>query len=139
MIIFLIGFGLLYYPISLVIEFLNRVYNLSSNLSNGFVISFPNLELFGTTLINGYSFDFDMFLENEIFSNIYNVYLICVDVVLIFGLIVLCKNTFVDVFGGKFVEDVVNISTSDERSYKNYERSQYNAVKYKQFHGGARK
>lgn len=132
-------FGLLYYPISLVIDFLTRVYNISNNLSNGFVISFPNLEFMGTTLINGYSFDFNMFLSNEIFSNIYNVYLICVDVVLIFGLIVLCKNTFVDIFGGKFVEDVVNISTSDERSYKNYERSRDNVKRYNSEHGGNNK
>lgn len=132
----LIDFGLLYYPISLVIEFLTRIYNISNNLSNGFVITFPNLEFMGATLIESYSFDFNMFLQDKTFSNIYSVYLTCVDVVLIFGLIVLCKNTFVEIFGGKFIEDTVNIATADERSYKNYERSRSNANRYKSEHGG---
>lgn len=124
-------FGLLYYPIEIVIEFLTRLYNLSTSLDSNFVLSFPDLKLMDTVLISGFSFDFNTFLQNETFKNIYDIYLICVDVVLILGLVVLCKNTFVDIFGGKFVDDVVHAAQSEEVSYSKYERYQRNKERYK--------
>lgn len=132
-------FGLLYYPIELVIEFLTRLYNVSGSLGNNFVINTPALQIMDTTIIPSSAYNFNTLLENETFANVYNIYLICVDVILILGLVILCKNTFADVFGGKFVDDVVDTMQANNTSYKKYEKSQYNAVKYKQFHGALRK
>ena len=94
-------------------------------------MSFPDLKLFDVVLINGFSFDFNTVLVNETFKNVYDIYLICVDVVLILGLVVLCKNTFVDIFGGKFVDDVVHAAYSDEVSYSKYARHRRNVERYK--------
>lgn len=109
-------FGMLYYPFSLVIDFLGRVYNIGNNLGNGFVISFPDLKLMDATLIPAFSYDFAVLLQNETFSNIYQIYLICVDVVLILGLLILIKNTFTDVFGGKYIDDTVDDLLGQPRS-----------------------
>lgn len=125
-------FGLLYYPIELVIEFLNRIYNISESLDSGFIISFPDLKLMDTVLIPSYSFDFAVFLENETFKNVYDIYLVCVDVILIFGLLILCSNVFAEVFGGKFIDDVVDSMQADEVSYKRYERHQNNKQRYRE-------
>lgn len=124
-------FGLLYYPIEIVIEFLTRLYNLSTSLDSNFVLTFPDLKLMDTVLISGFSFDFNTFLQDETFKSIYDIYLISVDVVLILGLVILCKNTFVDIFGGKFVDDVVHAAQSEEISYSKYERYQRNKERYK--------
>lgn len=124
-------FGLLYYPIEIVIEFMTRLYNLSNSLDDNFVLTFPDLKFMNTTLIGGFSFDFNTFLSDDTFKNVYDIYLICVDVVLILGLVVLCKNTFADVFGGKFVDDVVHSAQAEEISYAKYERHQRNKERFK--------
>lgn len=101
-------FGMLYYPFELIVDILNRVKNLTSSLNGNFVLKTPNLDIFGTTLIPAYEFNFNEFLQNETFKTVYDVYLTSVDVILICCLVILCKNTFVEVFGGRFVDDVVD-------------------------------
>lgn len=101
-------FGLIYYPIELVIDFLTRLWNASNNLNTNFTLTTPALTLFDTTLIQSTTYDFSTLLENETFANVYNVYLICVDTILILGLVILCKNTFADIFGGHYTDDVAN-------------------------------
>lgn len=124
-------FGLLYYPFELAINILERVSNISSGLNKGFTISFPDLELMGATLIPAYSYDFTTLLDNETFAYIYDIYLISVDVILICLLLVLCKNTFVEIFGGRFADDIASVVNSDEVSYKRYSRYQSNKERYK--------
>lgn len=124
-------FGLLYYPVELVVEFLTRLYNLSTSLDSSFVLSFPDLKLMDTVLISGFSFDFNTFLQDETFKNIYNIYLISVDVVLILGLVILCKNTFVDIFGGKFIDDVVHEITDDSDTVSGMSKRAEKEIKYR--------
>ena len=47
------------------------------------------------------------------------------------------KNTFSEIFGGRFSDEIIGNMTSDDRSYRNYERYQNNKQKYKNEHGGA--
>lgn len=109
-------FGMLYYPFELSINILNRVNNISSQINGNFVISFPDLQLMGVTLIPAFSYDFNILLQNETFAYIYDIYLIFIDVILICCLLVLCKNTFVEVFGGKFADDIASIVNSSSKN-----------------------
>lgn len=115
-------FGFLYYPFELVIDVLNRISALK--FSDSFVLSFPDLKisLFGeeSTLIKSFSYNFNDLVAVSPFDSIYDFYLIAVDVILILGLVILIKNTFVEIFGGKFADDVVhNLNSNSTTSSKN--------------------
>lgn len=106
--------GFLYYPIDLVINFLERIGSLSD--SGTAVIRWNDFEFMGATIIPAYSFDFYDLLDNETFQNVHSFYLICVDVILYVFLIILAKNTFTDVFGGQYDDgfDIVSSNISAE-------------------------
>lgn len=106
-------FGLLYYPFELAVDILDRVKNLSNNLNGDFILKFPDLQIMGATLIPAYEFNFNQFLENDTFKNVYNVYLTSVDVILVCALVALCKNTFVEIFGGQFSNDIADTVNAD--------------------------
>lgn len=117
-------FGILYFPIEIVLDFLNRVGALQESTS--YVLTVPDLSIniFGNqaTLINGFSYDFGSLLENETLANIHNIYLTVVDVILYLCLVVLAYNTFTDVFGGKYMEVVVDEVESSTAEYKDKHR-----------------
>lgn len=123
--------GILYYPIDLVVSFLEKISELGD--SKTAVIRWPNFEFMGADLLKAGSYDlYSLINENETFKNIHSIYLVFTDVILWLGLVFLAKNTFVDVFGGKYdVDDVVesssihdnrtlakNIRIKEERRYK---------------------
>lgn len=131
-------FGIIYYPFELLIEVLTRIAGITGNYTSA-VISFGDLKLFDTVLIPAFSFDFFSLLTNDTLKNIHNIYLVCVDVILYLGLVLLAKNTFSEIFGGHFVDEVISDTTADDRSYSNYERYQNNRQRYKSEHGGTSK
>lgn len=92
--------GALYYPVDLVVNFLERMSSL--NESGSAVISGEGFEFMGAKLIPAFSYDLNSLLTNDVLKNIHDIYLTIVDVILYLCLIVLAKNTFVDIFGGKY-------------------------------------
>ena len=133
------AFGILYYPIDLVIQVLGRFDNISGQEP---VISFGNFSLFGAVLIPSYTYNFNDILSNDTLKTIHDFYLITIDVILWLGLLVYCKNVIANIFGGKFTDDVIDEIQDPggtEKSYNNYSRYQENKRRYKQEHGGNRK
>ena len=56
-------FGILYYPIDLVVKFLDRIVNLVDGSVTSAVISVPDVKLFGVVLIHAFNYDlFSLFL-----------------------------------------------------------------------------
>lgn len=92
--------GALYYPVDLVVDFLERISSLDE--SGSAVISGNGFEFMGAQLIPAFSYDLNSLLTNDTLKNIHDIYLTVVDVILYLCLIVLAKNTFVDIFGGKY-------------------------------------
>lgn len=92
--------GALYYPVDLVVDFLERISSLDE--SGSAVISGDGFEFMGAKLIPAFSYDLNSLLTNDVLKNIHDIYLTIVDVILYLCLIVLAKNTFVDIFGGKY-------------------------------------
>lgn len=130
-------FGIIYYPFEILINFLTRISTITA--TNSAVISFGDLSLFGGVIIPAFSFDFFSLLTNDTLLNIHNIYLVCVDVILYLGLFVLCKNIFSEIFGGSLIDEVIEDSTADDRSYQNYERYQSNKQRYKTEHRGGKR
>lgn len=126
-------FGILYFPTEIVLDFLNRVGGLSSSSSCSLTIPQLKINFFGNEVVvfNGYTYDFNELLVNDTFKNIHTIYLTVVDVILYLCLIVLAHNAFATVFGGRFIDEVVDDVTADERSYQRYKRSQDNSSRYK--------
>lgn len=128
------AFGILYYPIDLVIQVLGRFSNIAEQEP---VISFGNFSLFGGVLIPAYSFNFNSLLTNNVLKTMHDFYLIVIDVILWFGLLVYCKNVVANIFGGKFTDDVIDdIQDNDYARYSNY---QANKQRYKEEHGGGKR
>lgn len=128
--------GALYYPVDLVTEFLDRIGDISENGSA--VISGNGFEFMGAQLIPAFSYDLNSLLTNDTFKNIHDIYLTVVDVILYLCLIVLAKNTFTDIFGGKYDDgvDIAMQGLSSDGGYKRYESYQNNKKRYKREHGG---
>ena len=88
--------GFLYYPIELLIDILNRYLNLSSsNLS----FTIPDIvEPFNNeVLIHSTTFDFNDVLENSVYKQVHDYYLIFVDFIIAFGLIKLATKKWEEV------------------------------------------
>ena len=126
-------FGILYYPIEIVLDFLNRFASLNETTECKITIPAMNINFFGNTytVFNGYVYDFNDLLTNDTFKNVHTVYLTIVDVIMYLWLIILAYNSFSEVFGGRFIDEVVSDASSDERSYNNYKRYQSNKDRYK--------
>lgn len=99
------AFGILYYPVDLVIQVLGRFSDISGQEP---VISFGNFTLFGAVLVPSFSYNFNDLLTNDTFKMIHDFYLITIDVILWLGLLVYCKNVCANIFGGKFTDDVID-------------------------------
>lgn len=131
--------GALYYPVDLVVTFLDRIGNLGE--SGSAIISGNGFEFMGAKVIPAFSYDLNSLLTNDTFKNLHDIYLTVVDVILYLFLIVLAKNTFTDIFGGKYDDfsDIASQGFSDVASYKKYERYASNKQRYKNEHGGKNK
>lgn len=128
--------GALYYPIDLVVDFLDRISSLSETGSA--VISGSGFEFMGAKLIPSFSYDLNSLLTNDVLKNIHDIYLTVVDVILYLCLIVLAKNTFTDIFGGKYDDgaDIAASGFSADSSYRRYESYERNRERYKRENGG---
>lgn len=133
--------GILYFPVDMVVKFLEKIGEISD--SGNAVISWSNFSFMGADLIKAGSYDLNnLVASNPTIKNVHDIYLVFTDVILWLGLCVLAKNTFVDIFGGKYddttdiIETGVSSSMSNARSYKNYERYRGNRERYDREHGG---
>ncbi|MCI8999557.1 MAG: hypothetical protein HFJ26_01155 [Clostridia bacterium] len=104
--------------------------------SSGAVLNIPEMKFMGVKLIGAFTYDFNSLLTNDTLKMIHNIYLVVVDVIFSLMLVNLAKNTFTEIFGGRFSDEVIGDMTSDERSYSKYERYQNNKNRYKSEHGG---
>ena len=133
-------FGILYYPFEILIDFLNRVSQISD--SGTAIIHVPEfvLDFFGNRVVifNAIDYDFNSLLTNETFKNIHNVYLIFVDIILWLGLVYLASKLMKTVMGGMGdeISDQIYESQEGERSYNRYVQSQENKARYKREKGG---
>lgn len=131
-------FGILYYPFELLIKFLNKISSLNDSTSA--IINIPEFKFMDTTLLGGYTYDFNSILSNDTFKQIHDVYLYIVDVILWLGCVLLCKNFIKFIFGG--IDDSYNEITNDldtnDTSYKSYSKYQENKQRYKQEHKGGK-
>lgn len=129
-------FGILYYPFQLLIDFLNRVSQISDTTTA--IISIPKFELsfmgHSATVFNAYSFDLNSILANETYKNIHTIYLTVVDIILWLSLVFLAKKCLNNIIGG--MNDGVDEIMENENSYQNYARGQENKKRYKKEHGG---
>lgn len=112
------AFGILYYPIDLVIQVLGRFDGITGEEP---IITFVNLEFLGVTLIPAFTYNFNDILTTLAFKNIHDFYLITIDVILWLGLLVYCKNVCANIFGGKFTDDVV-VDVTDYSESKKIEK-----------------
>ena len=57
------------------------------------------MSLFGNRkILDTVNFNFNSLLENSVVLNIYNIYLVAVDFLIIVGVIILAKNVIMEVF-----------------------------------------
>lgn len=128
-------FGILYYPFQLLIDFLNRVSQISDTTTA--IISVPSFTLSfmgnSVTIFEAMSFDFNSILVNETYNNIHTIYLTVVDIILWLSLVFLAKKCLNNIIGG--MNDGFDEITENENSYQNYVRGQENKKRYKE-HGG---
>ena len=107
-------FGILYYPIDLVIKFLDRIVNLVDGSVTSAVISIPDVKLLGVVLIHSFEYDLYSLLANDTMKTVHNIYLVVVDAILCLMLVRLASHVATDIFGGKYSEDVL----SDIQTYR---------------------
>lgn len=102
-------FGILYFPIEIILDFLNRFASLNEMSECKITIPALNINFFGNTytVFNGYVYDFNELLVNDTFKTVHTVYLTIVDVILYLWLVILAYNSFSDVFGGRYIDEVV--------------------------------
>lgn len=88
--------GFVVYPFEFIGDFLNRILNIEYKEP---IIRIPELTIPGTEekVFNGYEYNFNDMLKNEAIANFYNIYLVVVDAIIIVGVIILAKNTFMEV------------------------------------------
>lgn len=94
--------GLLYFPIDFIISFLNRIY---SSEFNNVIFNIPDIYIPGygkeygyPAIIPAYKFDFTDFISsNENINTIYNMYLLVVDGIIIWGIIQLFSKKYEEV------------------------------------------
>ena len=91
-------FGILIYPFNLIISVLGRINNITYVEP---VLNIPELRdpFYNYKICEATSFNFNSLLSNNTFLYIHNIYLITVDVILIFLFIKFCKKTFEEIFG----------------------------------------
>lgn len=86
-------FGLLYFPVELLVDLVSRINQLGETEP---YIQIPQLEWDGHVLISAQRYEFD-FLDNETFAQIHSYYLMAMDVALIGALVALLWKKFQEV------------------------------------------
>lgn len=91
-------FGFLTYPFEFIADLFNRILNIDYGEP---IIRIPKLYIPGSEqkIFDGYEYNFNNVLENNVISNIYNIYLVAVDFILVIGVVVLSYDTIMEVFG----------------------------------------
>lgn len=88
--------GFLFYPFELIIDILNKIMNI--NFSEPvFEIPDINEPFTNSKLISATSYNLNDLLKNSIFKTVHNIYLLCVDAFIVFGLVNLAKRKFEEV------------------------------------------
>ena len=127
-------FGILYYPIDLLVDFFNRVGSIDESSA---VIKVPqfNISFMGyqATVIQEYNFDFNILLTNDTLKKLHDMYLVFVDILLWLGVVYLASNCIKTIVGG-MTSEVVDANVSEEKSYQRYEQYQSNKKRYKKEH-----
>lgn len=131
--------GALYYPADIVVQFLERISTL--NESGSAVIRWDSFHFMGAEVIKGGSYDLNSLLRTEALNNIHSIYLVVVDVILYLGLIVLAKNSFTDIFGGKYDDfsDIASQGFEADADYRRYSKYEDNRIRYRREHGGGKR
>ena len=114
----------MYFPVEIVLDFLNRFSSLNEMSECKITIPALNINFFGNTytVFNGYVYDFNELLVNDTFKTVHTVYLTIVDVILYLWLVVLAYNSFSDVFGGRYIDEVVG-DVSDHAKEQRIEKN----------------
>ena len=101
-------FGILYYPISVIIDFLGSLDDVLQETEP--IIKTPEFTLcfmgFSATLLPAIEYNFNDLLANATFANVHKFYLFFVNVIFTVGLIAFCSKVATEIFGG--VDDSVN-------------------------------
>lgn len=109
-------FGILYYPFEVVVDFLIRFVNACDTMSSSSaVINVPEMKFMGVSLISAFSYDFNSLLANDTLKTIHDIYLVVIDVIFSLMLVNLAKNTFAEIFGGRFSDEIVGDMVSISR------------------------
>lgn len=94
-------FGILYYPVDLLIDFLNRVGCISESSS---VIKIPQFDIsfmgYQATIIQEFTFDFNSMLTNDTLKRLHDMYLVFVDILLWLGIVYLASDCVREILGG---------------------------------------
>lgn len=90
-------FGFLVYPFDLSINILNKIKNVNF-VEPAFSVPDIYEPVTKVKIISSVNFNFNDLLENEVFKNVHDIYLIVVDVIIIFALVMLLKNKIMGVF-----------------------------------------
>lgn len=90
-------FGFLVYPFELAINVLNKFKRIEFD-EPSFVIPDLYEPVTNTKLISSTRFSFNDLLKNDVFNNIHNIYLVVVDAIIVFGIVILLKNKILEVF-----------------------------------------
>lgn len=91
-------FGFLTYPFEFIATLFDKILHIEYTEP---IIHIPEVYIPTTNqkIFNGLDYNFNTLLENSSISNIYNIYLMVVDFIIVLGLIVFAKNTLMEVFG----------------------------------------
>lgn len=127
-------FGILYYPLDLLIDFFNRIGAINDNSAT---IHIPQFDIsfmgYTATVIKDYTFDFNSILANDTLKKLHDMYLVFVDILLWLGVVYLASNCIKTIVGG-MTGEVVDANVSEEKSYKRYEQYQSNKDRYRREH-----
>jgi len=98
-------FGFLSYPVTWTLTFLERFYALED--TGTYVIRWADVKVpnFDAIIIRGGSFDLASLLQNPTIRSLHDLYLMCLDGIIVFLFLKLCMNTINRVFGGSVQED----------------------------------
>ena len=88
--------GFLFYPFELIIDILNKILNIDFSEP---IFNVPDIKepFSNTLLISSTEYNLNSLLDNEVFKNVHNIYLLCVDAFIIFALVNLAKRKFDEV------------------------------------------
>lgn len=91
-------FGFLTYPFEFIANLLNKILHIHFEEP---ILHFPQIvnPINDEVIFEGFDYNFNSILQYEGISYFYNIYLICVDAILIFAFVIGCKNIIEEVFG----------------------------------------